>query len=124
VNSPPPSVCYYDNRFNVKVIDIIAGCDTVTFKFQIYPYYTYYDQGIYNSFLQSYTLNGSASLSSYSRSGDIISYYFSFNKTIQDANVQFIFDPSALQLIQTSQYPVNIINFQVIPTNNVLAIYY
>lgn len=104
--------------------EILADCNVITFKFQIYPYYSYYAQGYYNHLLVMNTLNSTLSLQSFTVSADIISYKFAFKNTIQGSSVTFIFDPSTLLLSQTASYPTNIISFNVIPTNNILALYY
>jgi len=56
--------------------EILADCNTLTFKFQMYPYYSYYDNANYDKFMWSNTLSASTKLKGISRSGDIISYTF------------------------------------------------
>ena len=123
VNVPPPSVCLYDSRFNIKLKDQTAGCNQLTFQFQIYPYYDYYSAANYNSLISNYNLTALTKLS-YSVAGDTLTYIFSFNTTVQGLVVNFTFDPSTLGIPQTGSYPTTNISFTIKPTNNILAIHY
>jgi cysteine-rich repeat protein len=124
VNAPPPSACFYDSRFNVQVTEILAACNQVTFKFQIYPYYNYYDAANFDAFINTNTLSASTKLTAITRSADTVAYTYTFTKTLQNIPVQFILDPTALMIPQTNGYPPITLTFNVVPTNNVLALYY
>ena len=74
------------------------GCNQITFNFQIYPYYSYYDNVTLTKFLYKNSLNSSTRLLSLQKSYDIVSYTFSFNQTLQSLPIEIIFDPSNLQI--------------------------
>ncbi len=122
-NVPPPSVCYFDNRFNIQIQSIAASCNKLTLNFKIYPFYDYYNSASYALFLRSYSLN-SSTVTKVTQQNEIVTYELAYTQTIQGVNATFVFEPSALGLNQTSTYPLNQITFAIVPNNNVLAIYY
>lgn len=77
---------------------MLASCNEITFKFQIYPFHYYYEAANFSTFLYINTFNASTTLKNYIRVSDIISYTFSFNKTLQGQVGSFVFDPSNLQI--------------------------